>query len=208
MSEQDNQRAILDAAYNGDLDTVEHLLAQNPALTAAMVPEVYEPGTTALSLAAYQGHREIARALLAAGADVDALGHDGTPLMMAAYADRRDVAEMLLDSEANVNATASAGETALHFAAYQGFTRMGRLLIERGAQVNCHTTHGPTDMINTSPPVCGETPLHLAAAYGHRDFVELLLNSGADREATDHSGQKALHWAARYRQDTLFPLLR
>ena len=51
------------------------------------------------------------------------------------------------------------------------------------------------------------TPLHLAAAYGHREFVELLLASGADRKIQDHTGQTAVHWAARHHRHELIKLL-
>lgn len=41
------------------------------------------------------------------------------------------------------------------------------------------------------------TPLMAAAAVGNVPLVEALLERGADREATDHYGCNALHWAMR-----------
>ncbi|HLA34533.1 MAG TPA: ankyrin repeat domain-containing protein [Rhodocyclaceae bacterium] len=41
------------------------------------------------------------------------------------------------------------------------------------------------------------TPLMAAAAAGNVALVEALLERGADREAVDHYGQNALHWAMR-----------
>ena len=42
-----------------------------------------------------------------------------------------------------------------------------------------------------------QTPLMAAAAAGNVALVETLLEHGADREATDHYGANALHWAMR-----------
>src|SRR5690606_34710622 len=41
------------------------------------------------------------------------------------------------------------------------------------------------------------TPLMAAAAAGNVPLVEALLESGANREAIDHHGCNALHWAMR-----------
>ena len=41
------------------------------------------------------------------------------------------------------------------------------------------------------------TPLMAAAAAGNVPLVEALIERGADREATDHFGSNALHWAMR-----------
>lgn len=42
-----------------------------------------------------------------------------------------------------------------------------------------------------------QTPLMAAAAAGNVALVEALIDRGADREATDHFGHNALHWAMR-----------
>lgn len=42
-----------------------------------------------------------------------------------------------------------------------------------------------------------QTPLMAAAAAGNVPLAEALLERGADREATDHFGHNALHWAMR-----------
>jgi ankyrin repeat protein len=199
--------AILDAALHGDLAAVAALLNQDSSLANCALPEAYE-GAPPLALAAAEGHLEVARALLDAGADPDRSGQDGTALMMAVWNNLPEVAQLLLSRGASANAPGPCGETPLHYAALKGRVELGELLLSHGATPDAHTTQGRTDMFNTSPPVVGETPLHLAAAYGHVGFVELLLTHKADKQAQDHCGQTPLHWAGRYQQEALLPLLR
>lgn len=200
-------QALLDAALHGDLATVTALLLQDPSLANSALPDAYE-GAPPLALAAVEGHLEVVQALLDAGAEADRSGQDGTALMMAVWNNLAEVAQLLLARGASANAAGPCGETPLHYAALKGRVALGRLLLAHDATPNAHTTQGRTDMFTTSPPVVGETPLHLAAAYGHGAFVELLLQHKADKQATDHCGQTPLHWAGRYQQDALLPLLR
>ena len=65
--------AIIEAAARGDLAAVEAELARNPSLARAG----NETGDTALHHAAKHNHMEVVRALVAAGADVDAVRGDG-----------------------------------------------------------------------------------------------------------------------------------
>jgi ankyrin repeat protein len=76
----------------------------------------------------------------------------------------------LLGRGANPNARErnrrSARWTALHYAAFYGYTEIARLLIERGARVNAGDRRG-------------RRPIHLAVNRGHLEVVELLVESGA-----------------------------
>ena len=64
---------IFMAAWHGSLGAVRHLLRTVPGAAAA----TDEYGTTALHYAALQGRAELCRALLAAGAAVDARNRHG-----------------------------------------------------------------------------------------------------------------------------------
>src|SRR4051812_19837415 len=106
-----DQRAMLDAAFWGDLPKLQELLERDGALArTASAGDHYEAGVTALHLAACGGHREAARALVAAGADVNATAKDGTPLSVAVWEGHLEVVELLLTHGADPRAAAANGE--------------------------------------------------------------------------------------------------
>ena len=80
---------------------------------------------------------EIVRALLKAGANINAREADGsTALMNAARYGCVDIVRLLLDWEADISLKTGQGYTALMYAAWQGHTEIVNMLIERGADVN------------------------------------------------------------------------
>jgi ankyrin repeat protein len=81
---------IHDAAQARDLATVKALLKKNPNLVLSKD----NFGWTPLHYAALQGHRDVAKLLLANKAD--AMTNDGhTPLHVASQEDNKDVVELL-----------------------------------------------------------------------------------------------------------------
>ena len=128
-------------------------------------------GPTPLHWAAAERARGTAEALLAAGADVNAVAvnhHHRTPLHMAA--DRMfggdGVAELLISRGANVNARTKSGETPLHQAVWWSKHRLATALLDAGADV---------DAMNVN----GRTPLHFAAHRGADEAATVLLAAGA-----------------------------
>lgn len=77
---------------------------------------------------------------------------------------RHEVVSLLLDRKANVEHRAKTGLTPLMEAASGGYVEVGRVLLDKGADVN-------------APPVPSsrDTALTIAADKGHTKFVELLL---------------------------------
>ena len=96
-----------------------------------------------------------------------------------------------LRAGANVNAHNFFGATPLQYAALNDFFQIGRLLIEKGANVNSTSS-------NTS-----WTPLHNAACNGHCRFLQLLIDSGADVHAHDKDGRTPLEVAAHHSRPIL-----
>jgi ankyrin repeat protein len=135
--------------------------------------------------AARQCDRASIRALLAAGANVNAAEPDGaTALHWAAYEDDVETARLLIRGGADVKAANRYGMTPLSLACTNGNGPMVELLLEAGADPN-----------TTLPG--GETALMTAARTGSLAAVKALLARGADPHRKEPKfGQTALMWAA------------
>ena len=124
------------------------------------------------------------RALLAAGAEVNAMQPDGTTaLHWAAYHNDTPTAELLVQEGADVNARNRYGTSPLSLACTNGNGRLVKLLLDAGAEPNAALDGG-------------ETVLMTAARTGDLESVEALLAAGADVNATERNSQTALMWAA------------
>ncbi len=135
---------IYEAAALGDLASLNAALARNPEAVRAYSFD----GWTALHLAAHFGQIEVARTLLAAGANVSAHswnGLDNEPIHAAA-AHRGNVAMVaaLLEAGAQVNARQHGGFTPLHVAAQNGDAELVTLLLSRGARRSLTTDKDQT----------------------------------------------------------------
>lgn len=93
------------------------------------VDESGEGGHTALTVAAFAGHKEVVRDLLDAGASVDArTSHGTTPLMEAAATGRSEIVPLLVEAGADVQARDSRGLTAREIAEQQGHSEIAETL--------------------------------------------------------------------------------
>ena len=126
-----------------------------------------------------------ARALLAAGADVNAPQNDGaTALHWAVHWDDQELVERLLRAGAAVNATNELGVPPLWLACLNASPVVVEKLLAARADPNLALPSG-------------ETSLMTAVRTGNAQVVKLLLSRGADVNAREHyQGQTALMWAA------------
>ena len=125
-----------------------------------------------------------ARALVAAGADVNLRQLDGaTALHWAVHWEDLEATELLISAGANVDTANDLRVTPLLMACTSGNAVIVETLLEAGAN--------PRDALSS-----GETALMLASRAGTVKAVEALLTRGADVNATEGTrGQTALMWA-------------
>jgi uncharacterized protein len=156
---------LADAAQNGDKDRVRALLQQNANPNAAQ-----GDGSTALHWAAYQDDLEMAKLLLAAGANVKAVTRleAVTPLHMAAKNGSAPMIGLLMQAGAEAGAADGNGTTPLMLAAASGNADAVKLLLDHGAQVNAKDT------------AHGQTALMFAASLNRADAIRVLMDHGAD----------------------------
>ncbi len=151
---------VFEVAALARADRVRELLAADPSLARASSPD----GFTALHYTAFFGGRDaatVARALLDAGADVDARSandFDVLPIHSACAGNHDDVVAVLIAAGADVNATQRGGYTPLHGAAQNGAETTVDRLLAAGADRTARTDDG-------------RTAADLAAAAGHAQLA-------------------------------------
>ena len=130
--------------------------------------------TTALHIAAREGHRDIAQALIKKGAFVNALdANKQTPVWEAANKGHADIVALLIKHKADIQAADILWGTPLMQAAGNGHERIVTLLLDNGADINKQ---------------CGATVTALAGAVagGSMSIVKTLLAKGADPTVNMH----------------------
>nr|XP_042905187.1 ankyrin repeat and KH domain-containing protein 1 isoform X1 [Parasteatoda tepidariorum] len=144
-------------------------------------------GISPLMLAAMNGHAQAVKLLLDMGSDINAQieTNRNTALTLACFQGRHEVVSLLLDRKANVEHRAKTGLTPLMEAASGGYVEVGKVLLDKGADVN-------------APPVPSsrDTALTIAADKGHYRFVQLLLERDATVEVKNKKGNSPLWLAA------------
>ena len=102
--------------HGTSVDIVEYLL-----LKGVGIEDFVLDGTTALMYAIERGHDHLVRCLLSHGAKVNSVDqYNKTPLHRAVRPHRSGILRLLLEHGADHTVKTDAGETLLHFAAYDG----------------------------------------------------------------------------------------
>ncbi len=170
-------------------------------------PSDRETPEVALYFAAIAGEPEIARHLLDAGVDPNALQtHGMSALHEAAWGGHLDVVRLLVDAGAAVDVReVQFGATPVGWAAHAERRDVVSFLLEDATVdltdlVELGQVERVRERILANPAeVDGAggsgSPLRAAAGRGDRDILRLLLDAGADGTLTDAKGRTALDWA-------------
>lgn len=211
------EQEFLEAIRKGNTGRVAELLKQDPGVIKARTRN----GITPVLLAVYAGHPDIAEALIATGIEANIFEAAATgrisrvrellkqnPELIKAYSadgwtalhlnfGNLEIVKLTLDSGADINAISNNAfkATPLQGAAAMQKLELARLLIARGANVNCRGDEGGT-------------PLHEAAGSGQIEFAKLLLEHGAAVNAKDDHGKTPITIALEYKKAEMAVFLR
>ncbi|MCG8488096.1 MAG: ankyrin repeat domain-containing protein [Chromatiales bacterium] len=142
-----------------------------------------------LMAAVIAGDTEVAKAQIAAGADIEArypilngFNDDHTPLLVACRDGHTEIVAALLRAGADVNVTEPTfGAVPLHKATYNGHAGITRMLAEQ-----------PGIDLDYQGPSNGYTPLHDAIWHGFDDCARVLVEAGGRLDLQGHDGKTPL----------------
>lgn len=165
--------AFVQAAKEGDIDRLQRLAAEDPAVLSGRTAS----GETALMAALYSRHDEAADWIAERGAPLD--------IFAAAALGRIEPLERAIAQRGDVSPPAPDGWTPLHLAAFFGRLSAVDRLLAAGADLGARSQNALRN-----------TPLHAAVAGGHVDVSLRLIEAGADVNVADAGGHTPFHLAA------------
>lgn len=151
---------IFEAAVLGKVERIQEILKASPARASEHAPD----GFTPVALAAFFGQPAAVKALIAAGADVNAAAKNSLKVaaLHAAVAGRNmEAIKTILAAGADPNAQQQAGFRPMHEAGSNANRALAELLLSHGA-----------DPALTSDD--GKSAIDLAREKGHAEFAEWL----------------------------------
>ena len=179
---------IVAASKHGHADALRELLLYDESAELIDLPDT--AGNTALFMACWHGHPDMAGLLLAAGASPRTMTSMGSaPLHVTCDTSQslRLLDQLVSADPGCIDVRSRHDWTALHMAALHGWADGVRALLGYGASIEVSTS-------------AGQTPLHMAAGSAHEGAgacVDVLLEAGADVLARDAAGGAPVEAAAR-----------
>ncbi len=136
---------IFEASALGLVDRIHALVSEDPARVSAYAQDGFYP----LGLAAFFGHLDAVRALIALGADVHATARNAfkvQPIHAAVASRNLDIIRAVLEAGADPNVPQQQGFVPLHEAATNGNREMAELLVKHGADPRLANEAGKTSI--------------------------------------------------------------
>ena len=131
-----NEKKLYDASKEGDTEVVMKL-CNHPVVDVNVVITLGPCQSTPLIEAAREGHEEVIRVLLKAGAEVNKMvKHGMSPLHLAVSFGHIETVKLLLESGADPNQASSGRVTSLQLAALKGHHDVCKVLLQAGARVD------------------------------------------------------------------------
>jgi ankyrin repeat protein len=151
---------IFEASVLGKIDRIQEILKANPDRVSEHAPD----GFTPVALAAFFGQTAAVKALISAGANVNAAARNAlkvAALHAAVAGGKIDIVKAILEARADPNAQQQAGFRAIHEAGTKANRVLAELLIAHGADP-------------TLPSDDGKNAIDLARDKGHTEFADWL----------------------------------
>ena len=151
---------IFEASVLGKVDRIQEILKGDPSRASEHAPD----GFTPVALAAFFGQPAAAKALIAAGADVNAAAKNALKVqaLHAAVAGRNlEIVKAVLEAGADPNAQQQAGFRPFHEAGGNANRALAELLLKHGADPALTTDDG-------------KSAIDLAREKGHTEFADWL----------------------------------
>ena len=165
--------SIVEAAKNGDFQTVKTILAEDLSKLNATDQGKY----TSLHWACMRAHWDIAEYLIKKGADLNVVGGDGgTQINWAVHHDNVDIIRLMVEKGAKLNIRNQWGMTELHTAIWRGNINVVEYLLDHGSDPNIKTNEGWTAM-------------HYAYRSGHDNVIAMLKEKGLSVTEKDNMGR-------------------
>jgi len=168
---------IVEAAKNGDLETIKTILVKDLSKLNATDGDNY----TSLHWACMRAHWDIAKYLIEKGADLNVVGGDGgTQINWAVHHDNVEIIKLMVEKGAKLNIRNQWGMTELHTAIWRGCIHVVEYLLNHGSDPTIKTNEGWTAM-------------HYAFRSGHDNVIKMLKERGLSTDVKDNQGRFPRH---------------
>jgi len=193
--DENRATALMWAAYKGDLEMLQYLVAQGADFTQKGVIYLNEEKTAyygnLMGIAGGEGKLELLKYLIEElNIDVDDKEYNPkenaetgwTATQWAINEKYEEIAIFLIEKGADYRLSFNNNWTFLHYAARNNLVALTRLLLTKNVELNVQTTQG-------------WSPLMLAAYNYNWKIYHMLIDAGANKEMVGEDGTTVLDWA-------------